>query len=187
MLSRLQQFRDKLLADIRATFPEPLVVDVKFHRGPFDDDALRRYAVRAPAAILAAGDIQKIQRIGGSTLLPTSWGLYFVTKDARPDDDSHSLALIERASENVFSWGDIATANVMAPTNIEAANLWNEDTDKMKLSLWALKWDQSIRIPPMTQDEFDSLNEFLRLHSEVTPVPSTDNTTPIIGTTNIRE
>lgn len=138
----LLSYRDAIVADIKATL-KPRTCET--HRGQFNDAAeVKRYAVAAPA-VLVAITAAPAKAIGsGVQLMDASVALFVITKDApKLPRDTGALALVEalqlELQDNFFA--DTASA---APRAISSQNLYSPAVDKLGVALWGVKFQQKV-------------------------------------------
>ena len=158
----------------------PLKCGVYWHDGPFDDDALEMYSVKAPCIVLAIeGD--KSKPMGGSIRVEQAWRAFVVT-GRKPElkkgaanlfVHEHMLRLLHNAP-----WGE------KNPSDVEGRNLYSSEVEMSGLSLWKTGWMQVVSIPP--ELSYDSLDNFLRLYVENTEArPTEEAAEPQVHTQHI--
>ncbi|HZV19955.1 MAG TPA: hypothetical protein VE986_00245 [Hyphomicrobiales bacterium] len=157
---RLNDLRNAIVASLKANIPE--LRDVQRHGGRFDEEELRRFSLRAPAARVALMgvsrmDLEDIGKLAG----PVQMIIYLIVK-TRSGEDDDGLDLAEKIA-------DFCEFNQWGMTEIEAAhvtalqNLYNSQTDREGIHLWAIAFDQAIAFGTNRQEEPPTGDEGLGL------------------------
>jgi len=149
-----------LSADTRLTGLTPRPATVTTHSGRFDEDAIRRYLKRAPAAVVSCLGGEAGMR-GERMLLDASMAVFCCTTDkAGSPRVSGQLELVDAVLRalNPLTGAIPALDEVMVsrPMNLRARNLYSGKLDSEGVALWVVTWDQQIEL----QDVFtaDALN-----------------------------
>ncbi|KAB7624323.1 hypothetical protein [Alkalilimnicola sp. S0819] len=164
---RLLSFRDAVVAGISQALTE--LKSCEAHGGRFDEKELRRYALRAPAVLVA---VRRIPALAAENeITPTlTCAAFVVTRDARGRPrDAAGLALVEALLQVVANntWGlDWAHR----PQRLEADNLYSAALDKQGVALWGVAWQQAVDLAP----EVDSatLADFITHHQDYDLAPA---------------
>jgi hypothetical protein len=158
----------------------PLKVTVYWHDGPFGEDELENYSVKAPCVVLAI-EGGKSKPMGGSIREEQQWRAFVITK-RKPELTKgaanlfiyeHTLRLLHNST-----WGE------KNPSDVQGNNLYSSEVDMSGLSLWKIGWMQVVSIPP--ELSYDSLDNFLRLYVENTEArPTEEPAEPQVHTQHI--
>jgi phage gp37-like protein len=131
------------------------------HPGRFDLAEIKRVAANAPAVFIAALATGQQENIGGDIWAPVSFAAFIVTKD-QPGKSRDSLvldivnALLVLADSNDWDSTDV----VEDPINIRSQNLYSASIDKNGVAMWAITWQQKIKLGSAT--DVAALDDFLR-------------------------
>jgi phage gp37-like protein len=148
------------------------------HPGRFDLTELKRVAANAPAVFVAALATGQQENIGGDTWAPVSFAAFIVTKD-QPGKTRDSLALdivnalLVLADSNDWDSEDV----VEDPVNLRSQNLYSSSIDKNGIAMWAITWQQKIKLGNVT--DVAALDDFLRANGTA----ENDNGDTLIETT----
>jgi phage gp37-like protein len=124
-----------------------VVTGVTTHDGRFDAGELKRWAQRAPTALVALVSTKPAPE---SEIIPKlitvdlQWVTYLLTRDT-VDGKRGALAveLVEkllRAVHRDLTWTDTDARQVLL--NVRADNLYTGPLDQTGVSLWAVAWNQ---------------------------------------------
>jgi hypothetical protein len=171
-MSVLVDFRRAVEQTIRQLLPAGSdgVRHVSSHVGEFGEREIMEYAVNAPAVILAPLGMPQVQRAGGGVLVTVNYGAFILTKSMSVDSRGDiALAIIEEILRVLpyQTWG-----GAQAPKDIESGNLYAGKIDDMGLSLWVIRWQQTLQL--LTQLPTD-IADFLRLHATYNLDPGADD------------
>jgi hypothetical protein len=136
--------RAGITAGIKTALPE--VKSVETHGGAFDAGELKRIATISPAVRVAILGVGQARRGSGGTDLAVRCAAFVVTKTTPANPrDVKALALVSTLLHAVQgnAWG-LAYAD--SPRDVAADNLFSGDLDKEGVALWAVHWDQEIRV-----------------------------------------
>lgn len=139
------------------------------HGGPFSFDDLKRYAVKAPAAVVACVNIPEFEERGTAKLLANvQWSIYVVTRgDSSTRRDAEALTLITALAKLVQGnfWEDADEEETAdeRPQRIRGSNMRSTGLDKSGVALWALAWNQKIDIADF---DLTTLGNFDKFYAE---------------------
>jgi phage gp37-like protein len=131
------------------------------HPGRFDLVEIKRVAANAPAVFVAALATGKQESSNGDVQAPVTFAAFIVTKD-QPQITRDSLvldivsALLVLADSNDWGSADV----VENPVSIRGRNLYSASIDKHGISMWAITWQQKIKLGSAT--DVAALDDFLR-------------------------
>jgi len=138
---------------------------VDTYGGRFNLEELRRWAGRAPAALVACLGGTSFELFGGEKYATIRWAVFVLTtsRSVVPRDDA-ALALVESVAALVLDessaaagrWGE-DDAGPIARGAIE--NLYTGGLDKSGVSLWAVTWLQNTLIDKLDAEGLDDFDE----------------------------
>jgi hypothetical protein len=139
---------------------------VSTHVGEFGQNEIKRYLTKAPAVILAPLGIPDITRSGGGVIFTFNYAAFVVVRHGKGGTDrgDSALAILERIGLEL-PYMSFRESCAQAPKDIDSGNLYTGVVDKMGMSLWAVRWKQSVQVPKLAQCEYDALDDFLRLNA----------------------
>lgn len=116
--------------------------------GRIDEAEIRRRAANAPAVLVTLTDLVAQERPQGDTvLLDATVAVFVLTLSRVAAARELQSALLAGRIQAVAAgnrWGlDFTT---LPPRGIEAANLFTTEVDKLGVSLWVVKWTQTIAV-----------------------------------------
>jgi len=129
------------------------------HGGTFDLDAVKRYARRSPAAVVAILGA-RIEFQGGITVALASFGVFCLANEASTTKrDVAATLLAESVAVELYSnnWGDVANGSPKKPA---MANLHSHALDKIGVAMWVVKWEQQVDLQRNTIADLDDFFEF---------------------------
>ncbi len=138
-------FVDEIVADVNTRLPE--LASCASHFGRFTAEEIARFAVQTPAVRVAFLGIDDIRIVsGGMRDVTVQMAMFVWTREApQLPRDVAALAIIEALAESIPQnrWGmDCA----MDPTDIQGQNLYNTQVGTKGLTVWAVSWNQVLRI-----------------------------------------
>lgn len=139
----------------------PALKTCEAHPGRFDLAEIKRVAAKAPAVFVAALATGQQELNGGDVQAPVSFAAFIVTKD-QPQKTRDSLvldivnALLVLTDSNDWDSTDV----VEDPINIRSQNLYSASIDKNGVAMWAITWQQKIKLGSAT--DVAALDDFLR-------------------------
>ncbi len=153
------------LADLRAAIVATLsgklpTVPVAPHGGVFDLDEIRRYAVTAPAILIAIVGAGRAARWkDGRWAVPVRCAAVIVTRDAAPGDvrvgrDAAALALAAAVELAIVS-NRFGLEGVLQPDDVEAHNEYSGPIDKFGVALWQVTWTSTVLLGEPFGDSID--------------------------------
>ena len=155
----------------------PTVKSVKPHGGRFTLEEIRRIAAQTPSVRIALLGLNSIGQTTGSEVRALAVVAVFVlTRDAPAvHRDVAALALVEVLVKLVPGnvWG---LADVDAPNDVRADNLFSTQLDKVGVALWAVNWRQEIELGVFDEtalDDFATFNATFDI-GETPNTPKTD-------------
>lgn len=174
-MSTLVKYRKAVEAKVREVLPggPDGVRTVVTHVGEFGPDEVERYAASAPAVILAPLGFADISRAGGMVLAALNYAAFVLTKSMANDSRGDiAMAVMEELFKILpyEKWSVEACAQ--APRDIEAGNLYTGKVDEMGVSLWAVRWRQTVQIQAT---DVSDLADFLRLDATYNLDPGADD------------
>ena len=137
------------------------------HGGRFDLTELKRYAAKAPAALIACLGGKTINT-GGSISTALKWACIIVTKSTpTAGRDAQAMTIAEAITELIEGnrWGLTTTHN---PDGIRAENLYSGGLDAKGVAVWGVTWDQANDHTPIVWADLDAFKQFC---SEVDMAP----------------
>ena len=143
------------------------------HVGEFGPREVEEYAASAPAIILAPLGFPEVGRAGGMVRATLNYGAFILTKSMANDSRGDiALAVIEELLKILpyENWSVEACAQV--PRDIEAGNLYTGKVDDMGVSLWAVRWRQTVQLQAT---DVSGLADFLRLDATYNLDPGADD------------
>lgn len=174
--------------DVRATIVQqlqtklPKGVQVAPHGGRFDSvEEIKRYITKGPAVLVACVRIPLSNPGAGKVMLPAGWAIFVLTKDvpgALRDQGAIALAEAVVLQVNGNKWG---RSDVMAPTDIEARNLYSARIDNLGVALWAVTFTQMVT---EATTDLSTLNNFVTFHEDIDMAPA-DGQIDITQTTTL--
>jgi hypothetical protein len=143
---------ERIAAELATVVP---VRSSAVHRGIFDARELARASVQAPALLVHVASLRPAPSEDGGDAYGYTAALtcYVVQRDHAAGDR------LERALDDLIApllgyipgrlWCDADGASEWtAPAgSVEASSLYSATIDQQAIALWALAWDQSIRLP----------------------------------------
>jgi len=133
---------------------------VAVHGGRFTSDEIRRYAVKAPAALVACLGIDNIVDTMVDLVATMRWGIYVVTRgDSSTRRDSEALTLIQ-ALAVLVKGNDFDESALVRPENLRAENIYSGGIDNKGIALWALTWTQDQSISDFDLSELDDFDTY---------------------------
>lgn len=123
-------------------------VTVEAHGGRFDRLELARYSKRAPAVLIAAMSMPRVEERPRSRP-QVQFAAFVVCRDApSAPRDAQALTLAEALVRLVprNQWG---REDAESPANISAENLYSGEIDKLGIAMWAVSWRQTIALKPL--------------------------------------
>lgn len=142
---RFKELRQAILDRIKAELPDLRAVDP--HPGRFNLDELKRIATRLPAvrvALMGAPTVNILET--GENEAALKLAAFIVTGDRRqlPKEDS-ALAIVESLLVLIPAqrWG---VKGVHDARMVKADNLFSGNVERQGVAMWAVTWEQSIRI-----------------------------------------
>jgi hypothetical protein len=134
---------------LRAALPD--TVSVSHSGGAFDAGELRRQLTAAPAAIVSCLGVHSFTRFrGDGWQMEGNWAAYIVTRD-QPPDVLRDIAALNLATDVLRIlpkqlWGNGDGFILPDETTISAHNLYSGTVDAALIALWAVTWQQGIRL-----------------------------------------
>lgn len=142
---RFKDLREAIIMEIRGKLPE--LQAVSSHPGRFNLDELKRIVTQLPAVRLALMGIPRVDNLQtGENEAELRLAAFVITGDRRQSTkDSSVLAIVESLLTFIPGqhWG---IKGVMDARNVKADNLFSGSVERQGVALWAITWDQSIRI-----------------------------------------
>ena len=135
---------DTITEALGAVLPE---LDIETHRGRFDEGELKRFMISAPALRLAILGLSNPEPAGGGAC---DWtvriGAMLVTRDtpALPRERAASAivqTVLLTALQNNWGFDWVYPAKPAS-----ARNLYSQALDKAGALIWAIEWDQVVRL-----------------------------------------
>ena len=125
----------------------PALADVATHAGRFDLAELKRIATKTPCVRVAVLGAPEVESIGsGEREVRLRMAAYIVTTDRRGlarDDSALAIvcALCDLVPDNTWS-----TRGAHPAQRVSADNLFSGTLDRGAVALWAVSWEQTVRI-----------------------------------------
>lgn len=133
--------------------------EVYTHGGRVDLEELKRYALKAPCAIVAPLGIRRGTEEGNTLVADVVWGCYLLAKDSKAMlRNDWALMLLELAMSVIKPsqrWGDDAAEMIK---ELRAENLFSGSLDQLAVSLWVVTWAQGY---DFNRFDSDTLDDFL--------------------------
>ncbi len=142
---KFKELRRAIINKVSAALPELKVVSQ--HPGRFNLDELQRIATQLPAVRVALLGMPTVNIIAtGENEAQLRLAAFVVTGDRRqlPKDEA-ALAIVERLLVLIPGqrWGVKGT---LAATGVTADNLFSGKVQRQGVAMWAVSWEQAIRI-----------------------------------------
>ncbi len=150
--------------------------EVYLHGGRFDEAELKRWAVKAPSAVVGMLGIPSMDYDTGQLAAKVEWGVFIITKDTVDmKRDAAALVLVEALLGVVRPeqrWNDDAAH---MPEQIKAQNLYHGTLDSKGVAIWAVTWTQSYDVNVF---DWTKLDDFLTFNSVISVEDSELDDTP---------
>ncbi|EGG93496.1 hypothetical protein IMCC1989_1152 [gamma proteobacterium IMCC1989] len=139
------ELRQKVLEKIKEELPD--LKEVSLHPGRFNLDELKRIGTKAPAVYVSLMGTPTVKRIEtGENEVYIRLAAFIVTRDERklPKDEA-ALAIVESLLVVIpcQRWG---LKNTSDAVNVKADNLFNGSIERKGVAMWAITWEQTLRI-----------------------------------------
>lgn len=159
----LPALRNAIVETIRTEVP--VFTSVEAHDGEWDLTEIHRHFGHHPrAARVVCPGIVSLEDIGGSLPIARARFVVFITcreqnvhdPDGKMTHGDACMLLAQRVLALVHGnrWGCEALG---IPEAVRASNLYSGNLDKRGLSLWAVEWEQNLRIDDRLEQELDRL------------------------------
>ena len=164
----LLDVRTAIVTGLKAALPAGVYVEG--HRGRFDSATeIQRFAVKAPAVLVACVGVPVQEPGAGLLILPARWVVFVITRDQPGTPrDAGALALVEAilltVSGNIWGRTDVAE-----PVQLDARNLYSGAIDKLGIALWGITFDQTVT-DPVTDTA--TLHAFATFHQDIDMAPA---------------
>ncbi|MCJ8285105.1 hypothetical protein [Halomonas sp.] len=136
-------------------------VTVEAHGGRFDRAELARYSKRAPAVLVAAMGMPRVEDRPRARPM-VQFAAFVMCRDAPgASRDTQALTLAEALVRLVPGnvWGQ---DNVQRPEQLSAENLYSGEIDRLGIAMWAVSWRQIVNLS--TQRDIGDLADFAIYH-----------------------
>ena len=141
---QLVQFRQHIIDTLKLTFPK---LNVSAYQGRFDLDELKRLSIRLPAlqiAILSIDNVETVETDERDMRLQLA--AFVLTRDhKRLEREAAALAIVERLAL-LIPYQRWNYSKALIPTNLQVDNLFSGPIDKQGVALWAVSWQQILRL-----------------------------------------
>lgn len=139
----INQVRSAIVATIAQNLPA--LKSCAPHGGRFDLQELQRWSMQAPAVAVSAVQIPGVAN-DETNQVRVRWVAYLIVKDAPGVTRDvvaldYTEALLRLARGN--TWG---LDNLQRPESLAADNLYNGQSDRKGMALWAVSWQQSVNL-----------------------------------------
>lgn len=142
---KLKELRQAVIDQIKQDIPKLRAVDA--HPGRFNLEELKRIATKLPAirvALMSSPQLKQVET--GEKEAVVRMAAFVITGDRRglPKDDA-ALALVEALLVLVPGqrW---SMKGVLDAANVKADNLFSGKVDRQGVAMWAITWEQPIRL-----------------------------------------
>jgi hypothetical protein len=146
-MSRLVAYRAAVVSTVRSWLPD--LARCEPHMGRFDEKELARLGVNTPAVLVAVLGAPSATDVGNDErdqVVRTA--AIVVTSDRRdlPRDEA-ALAIVEALLVRIPGqrWGQ-EDCHMVQHATVKAENLHSGEIDRRAIALWAVTWDQTIRL-----------------------------------------
>ena len=154
-------------------------VTVLEHGGALDLEELKRLATRTPALIVALLGVQSVKVEGGLAVADAAWGIFPIAINTIKEKRDVAAAMLTETVLHDLPFQRWNAQSSGSPHEIAAANLYSSTLDKNGISLWAIRWRQSVDLVTVVTAD---LVDFLRLYTTYTPEGAIeDDTLPMEG------
>lgn len=170
-MNALLDMRAAMVATVQAAVPTLRAVET--HRGRFDSVAeIQRYAVRAPAVLIACSGFRVPAQSGGVLRIEANFAWFVIARDtSQIARDAYALTLVEALS-SIIDDADWGLQDALTPGPLRADNLYSGTIDKTGIALWALGFTQALAVDRLSSTDYAALAKFITFHSDVDVAPA---------------
>lgn len=169
----IAQLREAVVASLQAKIPS---VRVESHGGTFDLPEIKRYAIMAPAIVVAVAGTGKGYRWNdGRWAVPVNFAAIVVGVD-KPAQDGKSI--IQRDTQAMLLSSAVVLAvqsnrfgleGVRQPENLAARNEYSGAVDSAGVALWQINWSTDALLGQSVQESIDAILQALALEPPADP------------------
>lgn len=173
----------------------PALRECRVHDGQFTDVDMRRYVTQAPAVYVSCLGSNDDEDQGDDLVAIAQWVMVIVTRRTHNEGDEATrtmtaLDLVEQLMFLVRNNGSVANSwaseTNQPATKIRSRNLFNEESDKRGVGVWAITWDQAVSVGQFVDP--DELDDFLTAQTSFELTDSTGAlTSERVFTTTVQE
>jgi len=159
MSAEIDDVRQAIVAALaRALGPS---VTVEAHGGRFDRAELARYSKRAPAVLVAAMGMPRVEERPRARPA-VQFAAFVMCRDAPgAPRDTQALTLTE-ALVRLVPGNTWEQGNAQRPEQVSAENLYSGEIDRLGIAMWAVSWRQVINLS--TLRDASELADFATYH-----------------------
>ncbi len=170
-MSAVLDMRAAMVSTIKAAVPA--LRSVESHRGRFDSTAeIKRYAVRAPAVLVACSGFRVAAQSGGILRIAANWSWFILTRDTpTATRDAYALTLVETLS-GLIEDADWGLPDALTPGPQRADNLYAGTIDQLGVAVWALGFTQALTVDRLSTADYAALGAFITFHADVDVAPA---------------
>lgn len=169
----IAQMREAVVASLQAKIP---AVRIESHGGTFDLPEIKRYAIMAPAIVVAvAGTGRGYRWNDGRWAVPVNFAVIVVAID-KPAADRKSTIQRDTAAMLLSSAVVLAVQGnrfdlegVRQPENLTARNEYSGAVDNAGVALWQINWTSDALLGESVQESIDAILTVLALEPPADP------------------
>lgn len=138
----------------------PALRTCQAHGGRFDVEELRRWAIQAPAVVVACLGSKDVNTYSGQVVGRLQFVAYVITAGTSAAPRSEAILTLAESVAALAANNAWAYADAQAPAEIRIDNLYSGTLDKQGVALWAVTWTQRVDLEVFdssTLDDFDTL------------------------------